>query len=86
MNVSYIYFDELKLNNEKKCCLDFSSNSQVTNPISFTPEKNYFTKSVFCPLNIKPDISKSAKKYKEINELSDFGEALESNASNLFLT
>ena len=39
---------------------------------------------MFCPLNIKTDISKSAKIYKEIQELSDFGKKLESNGSNVF--
>ena len=39
---------------------------------------------MFFPLNIKPDISKSAKIYKEIKELSDFGKKLESNGSNVF--
>ena len=39
---------------------------------------------MFCPLNIKTDISKSAKIYKEIKELSDFGKKLESNGSNGF--
>ena len=40
---------------------------------------------MFCPLDTKPDISKSAKKYKEIKELSDFRKELESNGSNIFL-
>ena len=39
---------------------------------------------MFCLLDIKPDISQSAKKYKEIKELSDFGEELGSNGSNVF--
>ena len=39
---------------------------------------------MFCPLDIKPDISKSSKKYKEIKELSDFGEELESKGSCVF--
>ena len=39
---------------------------------------------MFCALEIKPDISKSAKKYKEIKELSDFGEKLESKVNNVF--
>ena len=39
---------------------------------------------MFCPLEIKPDISKSVKKYKEIKELSDFGEKLESKVNNVF--
>ena len=39
---------------------------------------------MFCPLAIKPDISKSCKKYKEIKELSDFVEELESNGSNVY--
>ena len=39
---------------------------------------------MFCPLNIKTDISKSAKIYKEIKELSGFGKKLESNGSNVF--
>ena len=69
MGVSYIYFDELELNNENKFYLDFSSNSHATNTILFSPEKDCFMTSMFCPLNIKPDISKSAKKYKEIKEL-----------------
>ena len=73
MNVSYIYFNELELNDENKFYLDFSINSQVTNTILFSPEKYYFIASMFCPLKIKPDISNSAKKYKENQELSDFG-------------
>ena len=39
---------------------------------------------MFFPLDIKPDISNSAKKYKGIKELSDFGKELESNGSNVF--
>ena len=39
---------------------------------------------MFCPLDIKPDISKSALIYKEIRELSDFGEELESKGSKVF--
>ena len=73
MDVSYIYFNELELNDENKFYLDFSINSQVTNTILFSPEKDYFIASMFCPLKIKPNISNSAKKYKEIQELSDFG-------------
>ena len=69
MGVSYIYFDELELNNENKFYLDFSSNSHVTNTILFSAEKDCFITSVFCPLNIKRDVSESAKKYKEIKEL-----------------
>ena len=84
MDVSFIYFDELELNNENKFYLDFSSNSQVINTILFSPEKDYFITSMFRPLDIKPDISKSGKKYKEIKELSDFGKELESNGFNLF--
>ena len=77
-------FDKLKLNSKNKFYPDFPSNSLVTNTILFSPEKDYFIKSMFCPLDIKPDISKSAKKYKEIKELSDFGEELESKGSNVF--
>ena len=69
---------------ENKFYLDFSINSLVTNTILFSPEKDYFIASMFCPLDIKPDISKSAKKYKEIKELSDFGKELESNGGNVF--
>lgn len=39
---------------------------------------------MFCPHAIKPDISKSRKKYKEIKELSAFEEELESNGSNVY--
>ena len=39
---------------------------------------------MFCPLNIKTDISKSGKMYKEIKKLSDFGKKLELNSSNVF--
>ena len=55
MYVSYIYFDELELNNENKFYLDLSSNNHVTNNILFSPE-NYFITSMFCLLNIKPDV------------------------------
>ena len=64
--------------------LDFSSNSQVTNTILFSPEKDYFIASIFGPLSIKTHISKSAQIYKEIKELLDFGKKLESNGSNVF--
>ena len=84
MDGSYIYFDKLKLNGKNKFYLDFSSDSQVTNTILFSPEKYYFIISMFCPLNIKSDISKSAKKCKEIRELSDFRKELELNSSNAF--
>lgn len=40
---------------------------------------------MFCTRDIKPDKSKSCKKYKEIKELSDFGEELQLNGSNVFL-
>ena len=50
--------------------------------ILFSSEEDYFITSMFCPLDIKPDISKLAK--KEIMELSDFGKELESNGSNVF--
>ena len=66
MEVSYIYFDELELNSESKFYLDCSSNSSVKNTTIFSPEKDYFITSMFCPLNIKVDISKSAKKHTEI--------------------
>ena len=39
---------------------------------------------MFCTHAIKPDIIKSHKKYKEIKELSDFVEELESNGSNVY--
>ena len=84
MDDSYIYFGELELNNENEFCLDFSNNSHVTNTILFSSEKDYFITSMICPLDIKPDISKPATKYKEIKELSDFGKELESNDSNIF--
>ena len=67
-----------------KININFSINGQVTNTILFSPENDYFITSMFCPLDIKPDISNSAKKYKEIKELSDFGEELESKGSNVF--
>ena len=38
---------------------------------------------MFCPLDIRPDVTQS-KKYKEIKELSDFGEELKSNGTNIF--
>ena len=63
---------------------DFSSKSHVTNTILFSPRKDYFITSMFCSVNIKPDISKSVNKYKEIKELSDFGKESESNGSNVF--
>ena len=47
MDVSYIYFEELELNNENKFYLDISSKSQVTNTILFSPEKDYFITSMF---------------------------------------
>ena len=78
MDVSYIHFDETKF------YLDFSSNSQETNTILSSPEKDYFITSMFCPLEIKPDIYKSAGKCKEIKELSDLRKELESNGSNIF--
>ena len=84
MDVLFIYFDELELNGKNKFNLDFSSNSKVSNTTLFLPEKDYFITSMFCPLNIKPDISKSAKKYIEIKELSDFGKELQSNSSTVF--
>ena len=63
MDVSYIYFDELELGIENKFYLEFSSNSHVANTILFLLEKDYFRTSMFCPLDIKPDTNKSAKKY-----------------------
>ena len=51
MDVSYIYYDELELNNENKFYVDFSNNNQVTNTILFSPEKDYFITSMFCPLD-----------------------------------
>ena len=84
MDVSYIYLDELELNNENKFYLDFSSNNQVTNTILFFSEKDYFITSMFCPFDVKPNISKSAKNYTKIKELSDFREELESDGSNVF--
>ena len=63
---------------------DFSSKSHVTNTILFSPRKDYFLTSMFCSVDIKPDISKSVNKYKEIKELSDFGKESESNGSNVF--
>ena len=83
MDVSYIYFDELEINNENKFYIDFSSNSQLANAILFSPEKDYFVTSMFCPLDIKPEINKS-KKYKEIKNLSDLNDELESNGSDVF--
>ena len=84
MDVSYIYFVELELNNENEFCLDFSNNSHETNTILFSSEKDYFITSMICPLDIKPGIIKPAAKYKEIKGLSDFGKELESNDSNIF--
>ena len=84
MDVSYIYFDKLELNDKNRFYLDFSSNSQLTNTILISLEKDYFITSMFCPLDIKPGINKSAKKYKEIKELSHFGKELELNGSNVF--
>ena len=84
MDVSYIYLDELELNKENKFYLDFSSNNQVTNTILFFSEKDYFIRSMFCLFDVKPNISKSAKNYTKIKELSDFREELESDGSNVF--
>ena len=52
--------------------------------ILFSPGKDYFITSMLCPLDARPYISKSAEKYKEIKELSDFGKELESNGGNVF--
>ena len=55
----------------------------MTNTILFSPEKDYFITTIFCPLDIRPDVTQS-KKYKEIKELSDFGKDLKSNDVNVF--
>ena len=47
-------------------------------------DPDYFITSMLCPLDARPYISKSAEKYKEIKELSDFGKELESNGGNVF--
>ena len=73
MDVSYICFDEIEFNNENKFYLDYSSNSHVTNTILYSPEKDYFITSMFCPLNIKPDISKSAKNTKKLRNYQILG-------------
>ena len=38
---------------------------------------------MFCPLDISPDVTQS-KKYKEIKELLDFGQALNKDGANEF--
>ena len=38
---------------------------------------------MFCPLDISPDVTQS-KKYKDIKELSDFGQALNKDGANEF--
>ena len=63
MDVSYIHFDELDFNDETKFYLDFSSNSQEINTILSSPEKDYFITSMFCPIDIKPDICKFKNVY-----------------------
>ena len=83
MNVSYIYFVELTLYDKNKFYLNFSENNQVTNTILFSPQKGYFTTSMFLPLDIRPNVTQS-KKCKEIKELSDFGQALSKDGAKEF--
>ena len=69
--MSHIYFNELTLEDKNKFYLDFSENNLMTNSILFLPKKDYFITSMFCPLDISPDVTQS-RKYKQIKKLSDF--------------
>ena len=63
MEVSYICFDEITLDDKNKFYLDFLENSQITNTILFLPKKDYFIISMFCYIDVSLDVTQS-EKYK----------------------
>ena len=63
MEVSYICFDEITLDDKNKFYPNFLENNQITNTILFFPKKDYFIISMFCYIDISLDVTQS-EKYK----------------------
>ena len=70
MNVAFIYFDEVPLQDDNKFTLDFS-NEEIVQKVSFNKTIDYYIASLDCNLVLKEEIKKERKKLIEkLSEIS----------------
>ena len=69
MELIFIYFKEIALNENNKFTLEFSQTDQIYK-VHFSPRKDYFITSMNCDLNLEQDIKNDGvlDKIKELSE------------------
>ena len=70
MNVAFIYFDEVPLQDDNKFTLDFS-NEEIVQKVNFNKTIDYYIASLDCDLVLKEEIKNERKKLIEkLSEIS----------------